>query len=148
MKLSTKGRYGLRALIDLAVHSVTNQPITLTSIAERQEISEIYLEQVFSALRKTGIVSSVKGSQGGYLLNEKPRKITVGSVLRSLEGELNIVDANVNALAENNLVIRSVKELVWDKIDERIAQYVDSTTLEELMEIYSRVHGYEIEFYI
>lgn len=148
MKLSTKGRYGLRALIDLAIYSNQNQPITLASIAERQSISEIYLEQVFSSLRKSGIVTSVKGSQGGYLLGEKPRNITVGKVLRILEGELTIVDGNVSTLAEGNLIIRSVKELVWDKVDEKVANYLDTTTLEELMEIHNRLHGYEIEFYI
>lgn len=148
MKLSTKGRYGLRALIDLAIHSNQGQPITLTSIAERQSISEIYLEQVFSALRKAGIVNSIKGSQGGYNLNEKPRAITVGSILRILEGELNIVDNNVAVLAESNLVIRSVKEMVWDRIDESVSNYVDSTTLEELILIHTQIHGFEIEFYI
>jgi Rrf2 family protein len=89
MKLSTKGRYGLRAMVDLAVHS-SGEHVALYSIAERQNISENYLEQVFSILRKAGLVKSVKGAQGGYTLADKPSNISIGAILRVLEGDLSV----------------------------------------------------------
>ena len=85
MKLSTKGRYGVKAMVDLAIHNSEGQ-IALKSIAERQEISENYLEQLFATLRKAGLVKSTRGAQGGYVLADKPEKITVGTILRALEG--------------------------------------------------------------
>lgn len=140
MKLSTKGRYGLRALVDLAVHSYKgHQP--LAQIAERQNISEIYLEQVFSTLRKNGVVKSIKGAQGGYLLNEEPKNITTGKILRILEGDLSIVDEKVRSDSEEKSVAYCVYENVWRKIDENINELVDSITLEELVEDYKKNHG-------
>jgi Rrf2 family protein len=140
MKLSTKGRYGLRALVDLAVHSYKgHQP--LAQIAERQNISEIYLEQVFSTLRKNGVVKSIKGDQGGYLLNEEPQNITIGKILRILEGDLSIVDEKVRSDSEEKSVAYCVYENVWRKIDENINELVDSITLEELVEDYKKNHG-------
>ncbi|HAE61039.1 MAG TPA: Rrf2 family transcriptional regulator [Eubacteriaceae bacterium] len=140
MKLSTKGRYGLRALVDLAVHSYKgHQP--LAQIAERQNISEIYLEQVFSTLRKNGVVKSIKGAQGGYLLNEEPKNITIGKILRILEGDLSIVDEKVRSDSEEKSVAYCVYENVWRKIDENINELVDSITLEELVEDYKKNHG-------
>ena len=87
MRISTKGKYGLRAMVDLAVHSA-DSPIPLSSIAERQDLSLGYMEQVFSVLRKAGLVKSIKGAQGGYILAEDAASITVGDVLRALEGDL------------------------------------------------------------
>ena len=84
MKLSTKGRYGLRALIDLAQNS-TEEPVSITSIAERQEISERYLEQLMSKLKKSGIVKSIRGAAGGYILARPMEEISVGDILRALE---------------------------------------------------------------
>ena len=91
MKLSTKGRYGLRALIDLAQNS-TEEPVSITSIAERQEISERYLEQLMSKLKKSGIVKSIRGAAGGYILARPMEEISVGDILRALEGSLDPVD--------------------------------------------------------
>ena len=91
MQISTRGRYGLKAMVDLAIYSV-NDHVALNSIAERQNISEGYLEQLISALRKGGLVKSIKGSQGGYVLADYPSKVTVGAVLRILEGKLFTVD--------------------------------------------------------
>ena len=80
MKLSTKGRYGLKAMFDLAVHDGEG-PIPLKNIAERQRVSDHYLEQLIAELRKSGLVKSVRGT-GGYMLAHKPAKITVGDILR------------------------------------------------------------------
>ena len=85
MKFSKKSRYGLISLIDLSVHA-KNGHVALNSIAERNDISPQYLEQVFAALRRAGIVKSIKGPQGGYLLNHPAEKITVAEILEALDG--------------------------------------------------------------
>ena len=85
MKISTKGRYALRLMLDLAVYN-TGQPVSLKDIARRQEISEKYLEQIISMLNKAGFVRSIRGAQGGYLLGREPSWYTVGRILRLTEG--------------------------------------------------------------
>ena len=91
MKLSTKGRYGLRALIDLALYSET-EPVSINTIAERQGLSERYLEQLMALLKKNGIVKSIRGASGGYSLAKPASEISVGDILRALEGNLEPVD--------------------------------------------------------
>lgn len=138
MKISTKGRYGLRAILDLAVHSNGNQ-VSLYSIAEREKISVNYLEQVFSTLRKAGIVRSVKGAQGGYILADQPSKIKVGTLLRCLEGSLNIADEDT--AGENAGPIQSlIQKCIWDKVNKSINSIVDSITLEDILEEYKNVN--------
>ena len=95
MKISTKGRYGIRALIDLAVNS-TNGHVSLVNIANRNQISVHYLEHVFSSLKRGGIVKSVKGAQGGYVLADKPENITVAQMILALEGSYSIEPESVN----------------------------------------------------
>ena len=87
MKLSTKGRYGLRAMIDLARYS-EKEPVSISSIAARQDISERYLEQLVGLLKKAGLVCSIRGAAGGYILARGACEISVGDVLRALEGAL------------------------------------------------------------
>ena len=87
MKLSTKGRYGLRAMIDLARYSEV-EPVSINSIAARQNISERYLEQLVALLRKAGLVKSIRGATGGYILAKDAAEISVGDILRALEGSL------------------------------------------------------------
>lgn len=91
MKLSTKGRYGLRAMIDLAIHS-KEEAVSIASIAARQKISESYLEQLIPKLRKAGMISSIRGAGGGYVLAKPAKEISVGDILRALEGNLDPVD--------------------------------------------------------
>jgi len=149
MKLSTKGRYGLRSMLDLALNSY-GEHVSLCSIAERQNISENYLEQVFSTLRKAGLVKSIKGAQGGYVLADDPSNITIGRILRALEGNLMIVDEDVEDtnLYRNNIKI-CIKENVWDKVNESIEKVVDSLTLQDLVNSYKRMTGEEaLMFYI
>lgn len=139
MKISTKGRYGLRALLDLAVHS-QGEHVPLSNIADRQNISENYLEQVFSALRKAGIIRSVKGAQGGYVLAEKATEIKVGTILRVLEGDLSV--ANEELHYEDGVSIQECIQIkVWDQITERINGFVDSITLEDLVQDYNAMSG-------
>lgn len=147
MKLSTKGRYGLRAMIDLAVHS-NGEHVALNSIAERQEISMNYLEQVFSVLRKTGYVKSVKGAQGGYILAESPVNIKIGSILRALEGSLSVVDEGeeYSGVGETN-IRHCIRVNVWDKMNTALNLLVDSLTLEDLAEDYRKRNGIEFTMY-
>ena len=149
MKISTKGRYGLRAMMDLAVNSGGDH-ISLNSIAQRQNVSENYLEHVFSMLRKAGLVKSVKGAQGGYILAKSPSNMTVGMILRALEGELSVIDENSERSAnEYGSVQYCLKKYVWDKINESINRVVDSITLESLAEEYRKMNGSRVPmFYI
>lgn len=136
MRISTKGRYGLRAMLDLAVHTDGSQ-VALLNIAQRQKISTNYLEQVFSMLRKAGLVNSVKGAQGGYILAEKPEKIKVGTVLRALEGDLKVVDdEQLSTESESATAQSCIYRCVWNKINDSIDQVVDSITLQDLIEDY------------
>ncbi|HHY26357.1 MAG TPA: Rrf2 family transcriptional regulator [Desulfitobacterium dehalogenans] len=147
MKISTKGRYGLRALLDLAVHS-RGEHVPLSNIADRQNISENYLEQVFSALRKAGIINSVKGAQGGYVLADKAAEIKVGTILRVLEGDLSV--ANEELDREGGVSIQECIQIkVWDQITDRINEFVDSITLEDLVQEYNVMSGHGgIMYYI
>lgn len=133
MKISTKGRYGLKALIDIAMYS-NSEVVTLKSISERQNISEGYLEQIFSALRKSGLVIGRKGAQGGYTLSKSTNIITIGEILRTLEGDLNLVDVS-NTNAADNLE-RCINENLWNVINKNINDYFDNITLEDLVNKY------------
>ena len=133
MKLSTKGRYGVKSMLDLALHNGEG-PIALKSIAERQEISENYLEQLFAALRKAGHVRSVRGAQGGYLLSKNPDSITIGSILRSLEGSLAPVDCVLEDEPHKcDRFDDCVTKIVWEKIRDSVNEAVDSITLGDLV---------------
>lgn len=147
MKISTKGRYGLRALIDLAVYG-NNGHQSLGQIAQRQNISEIYLEQVFSTLRKNNIVQSVKGAQGGYLLAADPKTLSVGDVLRILEGEISIIDYGIEEeTKDGNKVTECINQIIWKQIDANITRLVDGIYLEELVDDYKRKLGIAAPMY-
>ncbi|MCS4479990.1 Rrf2 family transcriptional regulator [Clostridium botulinum] len=133
MKISTKGKYGIKAIIDLAINS-TEEAVTLKSISERQNISEGYLEQIFSLLRKNNLIKGIKGAQGGYILEKDSAHITAGEILRALEGDLSVVELNDDYL--NNRMEKSIKTNLWDRINESIERVVDSITLEDLVEAY------------
>lgn len=148
MKISTKGRYGLRAMVDLAINA-QNEHVALSAVAERQNISTNYLEQVFSGLRKAGLVKSVKGAQGGYILSENPANIKVGTILRILEGSLSVIDGIDTENIDTRSIQYCLKQSVWDKIDESISNVVDSITLEDLVNDYKRLnHSDAIMYYI
>lgn len=145
MKVSTKGRYGLRALVDLTVHG-TEKHVSLVEIAKRQKISLNYLEQVFGTLRKAGVVKSIKGAQGGYVLAEKPERIKVSRVISVLEGTFSIIDES-NSEKEQDTINLAVKNLVWDKINENVNYYLESTTLEDLANEYRRLNQMDAGMY-
>lgn len=147
MKFSTKGRYGLRAMVDIAVHA-KGEHVALCSIAERQGLSTNYLEQVFSVLRKSGLVKSVKGAQGGYILSKGTADIKVGQILRALEGPLSVIEES----AENSGKIESniqhcIRMCVWDKMNKSLNELADSLTLEDLVDNYCKMNAIEDAMY-
>lgn len=146
MKVSTKGRYGLRSMIDLAIHS-TEGHVALLYIAERQNISINYLEQVFSTLRKAGLVKSVKGAQGGYTLGDSPSRITIGRILRVLEGSLSLVEGSDLKAGMDNSLQNCIQVNVWDKMTDTLNQIVDSITLEDMVNEYKKMNGNADQMY-
>ncbi len=133
MKLSTKGRYGLRAMIDLARYS-EEEPVPINCIAARQDISERYLEQLFGLLKKAGLVQSVRGAAGGYVLAKSAGKISVGDVLRALEGSLEPVKCAAFYSEEGCMASDGcVTKYVWQKINDSINDTVDRMMLDELV---------------
>jgi Rrf2 family transcriptional regulator, iron-sulfur cluster assembly transcription factor len=135
MKLSTKGKYGLRAFIDLAVWG-EEEPVSLTSIAARQDISPNYLEQLMAKLKKAELVESVRGVNGGYRLARPADEISVGDVLRALEGELNPVEcAAIDPGADAHCAGSGtcVSKIVWKRINDSINNTVDSIFIGELV---------------
>lgn len=134
MKISTKGRYGLRALIDLAQYSEI-EPVSISSISARQGISERYLEQIMSLLKKAGLVKSIRGAGGGYVLAKEMSGISVGDILRALEGSLEPVEcAAFHQNEECEAAGGCVTKYVWQRINESINQTVDEINLEQLVE--------------
>ena len=143
MKLSTKGRYGLRAMVDLAYYSA-NEPVSIQSIAQRQNLSDSYLEQLFGKLRKAGLVASVRGAQGGYVPARDPEDISVGDILRALEGDLIPVDCSeITGDHSCGSSDSCVTKYVWKKINDSIANTVDAIPLSELVHNMSQCHAAE-----
>ncbi|MDD3141720.1 MAG: Rrf2 family transcriptional regulator [Lachnospiraceae bacterium] len=133
MKLSTKGRYGLRALIDLAQYSEV-EPVSINSISTRQGISERYLEQLMSMLKKAGLIKSIRGASGGYILSKEASEISVGDVLRALEGNLEPVECSGFYSKEGcEAADGCVTKYVWQKINDSINQTVDEIMLDQLV---------------
>ncbi len=139
MWISTRGRYALRMMLDMAL-SDSDRPVRVKEIAERQEISEKYMEQIMSILNKAGYVRSVRGPQGGYFLTKRPEEYTVGMILRLTEGSLSPVDCldyeNGNCDRQNDCITY----LFWRKLDEAVKGVVDTTTLGDLVD-WSRERG-------
>lgn len=133
MKISTKGRYAVRVMMDLALHN-TGECIKVKDIAERQGISEKYLEQIIGILNKAGYVKSVRGAQGGYRLAREPKEYTVGMILRLTEGSL----APVACLEEDMISCDRVDTCetlqVWKNLYDAINQVVDNVTVADLVE--------------
>ena len=133
MKISTKGRYALRLLLDLAEHQQAGF-VSLNEIAKRQNISQKYLEQIIPIFNKTDVLRANRGSQGGYMLAKSPDKYTVGDILRCTEGSLDPVDC---AGQDPVLCDRSadcVMLPVWKGLSRVINEYVDSITLQDILD--------------
>ena len=140
MKISTKGRYALRLMIDLAMNSV-GEPVSLKDVAKRQGISEKYLEQIISVLNRAGYVKSIRGAQGGYLLRRAPEEYTVGMILRLTESSLAPVtcveDGDFPCERQENCVT----VILWKKINDAINSVVDSITLQDLVDWQNEKNG-------
>lgn len=131
MKISTKGRYGLMMMVDLAMHAAAGTPISLKSIAERQGLSDHYLEQLISPLRNNGIVRSVRGAYGGYTLGKPKEEITVADIILTLEGPLSLVDEDIQD-GLNDL---------WEQLEKNILAVMESTTLQDLVDMHEGLQG-------
>lgn len=136
MKISTKGRYGLMLLVDLAMNE-SQSPVSLKSIADRQSLSEHYLEQLIAPLRNAGFVRSIRGAYGGYVLAKPRKELTVADIILTLEGPLCIVDEDIDdGLAE-----------FWEELRQSIMAVLESKTLQDLVDLKNR-HGDSFMYYI
>jgi len=136
MKLSTKGRYGVKAMVDLAIN-YGEQPISIKSISERQSISEYYLEQLFSSLRRAKLIKSVRGAQGGYILNRAPEEITIYDVINVLEGPIEVSDCLEDGACNN--IDCCATRLLWKKIKNSIDSVTSSITLQDIVDDYNEI---------
>lgn len=143
MKISTKGRYALRLMIDLASNSNGN-PISLKDVAKRQGISDKYLEQIISVLNKAGYVRSVRGAQGGYLLKMEPSEYTVGMILRLTEGSLSPVACVEDDTIACDKIDSCVTVMVWKKINDAVNNVVDNITLQDLVDWQNEKTGHYV----
>jgi Rrf2 family cysteine metabolism transcriptional repressor len=133
MKLSTKGKYGVRAVFEIARH-YGKGPITIKEIADRQGISFSYLEQILHKLGKAGVIESVRGPAGGYLLARKPAELTIGDIVRTLEGPIAL--SHCLEPGEEGDCYQAddcVARMVWVKVGEKIEEALDSISFEDLL---------------
>lgn len=146
MKISTRGRYALRLMLQLAMYE-PNKSVSIKDIASKQNISGKYLEQIISVLNKAGYVRSERGPQGGYSLKMKPEKYTVGMILRLTEGSLAPVACldEVEAVCERESQCATLE--VWKRLNNAINDVVDGITLADLVEIQKSKDG-DVEYYI
>ncbi|MFB5762174.1 cysteine metabolism transcriptional regulator CymR [Paenibacillus medicaginis] len=139
MKISTKGRYGLTIMMELAA-KYGEGPTSLKSIAERNQLSEHYLEQLIAPLRNAGLVKSIRGAYGGYILSNDPAGVTAGDIIRVLEGPISPVDFT----EEDD----PAKRDLWLRIRDSIAGVLDSTTLKDLITYQEKDQTNNYMFYI
>ncbi len=144
MKISTKGRYALRLMLDLAINN-SGEPVRIKDIARRQGISGKYLEQIISTLNKAGFVKSIRGPQGGYRLTKDPKEYTAGMILRLTEGSLAPVACMEGDENECLRECECATIILWEKLDEAIKSVVDTITLADLVEWQmAKVNDYNI----
>jgi Rrf2 family cysteine metabolism transcriptional repressor len=133
MRFSSKGRYAAAAMIYMAQQDYTEEQVTVLSISQNLGISKIYLEQVFSMLKRANLVLSLKGSQGGYRLASSPDRITAGDIARAVETSL--FEKTENTVAkEAEGIDKAMRTLLWDRLDQAVAASLDAVTLAELAE--------------
>ena len=133
MMISTRGRYAVRVMLDLAIHD-TGEYIKVKQIAKRQDISEKYLEQIIAILQKAGYVHSVRGAQGGYRLAKEPKDYTVGMILRLTEGSLSPVACLSSDENECERCDTCDTLAVWKELEQAINNVVDHVTIADLLE--------------
>lgn len=132
MRISSKGRYGVAVMIRMAQIANNDEYTSIISIAEKLNISKIYLEQIFSLLKKAELVKSIKGSQGGYKLAKSPDIITAGDILRAIE--ISLFEKTEKSVSSDFTEIdKAMETLVWDKIDSTISKALDDVSLKNLV---------------
>ncbi|MBL7081869.1 MAG: Rrf2 family transcriptional regulator [Candidatus Omnitrophica bacterium] len=132
MKLSTKGQYGARLMLDLAFH-YGQGPVLLKDIAGRQGISEKYLGHLTPLLKGAGLINSIRGARGGYILARPPQDITLGEIVRAVEGNLVLVEC-VTAPAVCHRVSLCATRDIWEEVGEKMMEVLDSNTLKDMVE--------------
>jgi len=145
MKISTKGRYGARAALELALKYGTG-PVMVREIAEKQGISERYLEQILNTLRTSNLVNSTRGAKGGYELAKTPGDITLGDIVRALEGPLDIVSCTGDADCINELTCAT--QTVWRDVKNAIEGILDNVTLQDIADRHCKLKQHNIIEYI
>lgn len=145
MKLSTKGRYGARAALELAVRYGSG-PVMVRQIAESQNISVRYLEHILNTLRASNIVISKRGAKGGYELARKPQQITLGEIIRSLEGPLDIAPCTVGHDCER--LSKCIMVEIWGDVKTAIEKVIDSVTLTDMVEKLNKLNKHQAIEYI
>ena len=136
MKLSTKITYGVRALFDIAYHSC-GMPAKVNDIARRQGISPRYIEQIFIRFKKSGIINTIRGPKGGYLLAKDAGDISLGDIIRAIEGQIELVSCKAVSPGEGEECIigkQCVTAPIWNELNERVSIFFDSITIEDLCE--------------
>lgn len=131
MKISAKGRYGIAAMVYLARNYDASSPITIISISEHLGISKIYLEQVFSLLKRSKLVNSIKGSQGGYQLSRHPRAISAYDILAAIE--ISLIEKTGSVSEKMDQLNHILAREVFDVLDKRIYETLNAITLEDLL---------------
>ena len=146
MKISKKCRYGLRALVDLS-SNFADEYVVLGNIAERNNISPQYLEQVFASLRRAGIIKGIKGSQGGYRLNVDPKELTVSEILEALDGSYQIEKEDMPEDSHGLGIAVSIQKLVIDQLNIELENTLKKVTLDDLRKNYLDYKEYDRDMY-
>ena len=133
MGISTKSTYGIRAMFELALRH-TKGPISVAYISEKENISVTYLEQLLSKLRRNGLVKSIRGPKGGYILAKKPKEISVGDIVRALDGDITPIHCIVNKSSSRSckMIDRCVTKSVWKRLKDTMDNFLDGVTLKDL----------------
>ena len=137
MKISAKARYAIRSMIYLTINLKSGEHISLKEISEKESISIKYLEQIFTALRKEGLVKSIKGSYGGYILAKQPEEITIGEVIRTIEGEMYTVSGSEkNEFSPESIEYYMITKY-WEELNILVNTYFDKKNLAEMVKDYT-----------
>jgi len=146
MKISTKGRYGLRAMMDIAMHAQNGTPVYLSDIVKRQEISAKYLEQIFATLHGAGLVNAVRGRKGGYLLTRPPENIRLKEIVTVLEGPCALVDCVANKAACARVEKCAARD-IWTLLSNKMDELLSGFTLADLVRMQNEKNGNEANTY-
>lgn len=142
MRLSTKGQYGIKAILDLRHQKDKNSPVPISDICRRQDIPRQYLEQIMLKLRREGIVHSIRGAHGGYALSKEPSAIGIGDVIRASEGPINLIKCDEESVPCHHAGDCMSRE-IWQRVSDKIIETLNETSVEELYQDAIRKHSVE-----